>query len=146
MSELGNIIRRVRGETSQAEFGKEVGLALRTICKIEDGDLVRKSTIMQIADRKRLPQEDRLNLLAAWIRQQLGDDHRHFYIDLKNTPAASDKGESLLTQLQSAVTHVPTRYQEALLKACHQPEILKGIVHMAETYDRLKAITKPKSS
>jgi transcriptional regulator with XRE-family HTH domain len=150
MSELGNELRKIRDRLNlgQEDFAKEAGVSWRTICNIEDGESVRKSSLDEIVknlQRSRMLQKlgnpvtdsDADRLYIAWIKLKLEKDADRFWIDPKSKHERIQESNDLAPTVVAAINQLPKRYQEQILKACDRPEILKSIAHLNDLHDRL---------
>ena len=138
MSELGNKVKLIRGDLSQADFAKKTGLGLRTINKLEAGEPVRLDTVNQIAAAFALPDADRLNLVISWIKLEIGDDFQKLTIEPKNSSLTMKDAETLLGKIQVRVRDVPRKYQELILLTVQRPEILRCLENLNDLYDSIK--------
>lgn len=139
MSELADAIKRIRGDIPQQEFAKLADIGFRTLCKIElDEDIVKLSTILRIAEKRRLKKPEMLDLIRAWIRTQLGDIANDLIIDVKEPVALRDKEPPVTVRLMGKLSNLPSRHQQELLKAVDRPEVLNGVHTLNEMYERLR--------
>lgn len=141
MSELGNKIRLLRGDLSQAEFADKVKLSLRTICKLEAGESVRLDTIQQIARACQLEESDRLQLTITWFRLEVGEDFHKLVIEIKGKERglAMKDADYLPGKIQVLLNDVPRKQQEQIYLALQRPEILNCLRGLNELYDSLKS-------
>lgn len=140
VSDLADAIKRIRGNVSQRRFAKLAGIGFRTLCKIElDEDIVKLSTILGIAEKRKLKEAEKLDLIRAWIRMQLGDLADHLIIDLREPSELHDREPGAAVKLMTKISNLPARAQNELLKAVDRPEVLNGIRNLNEMYERLRA-------
>ncbi|MBI4658516.1 MAG: hypothetical protein HY735_06655 [Verrucomicrobia bacterium] len=137
MSELGNKIKALRGVQSQIEFAKHTKLSLRTICKLEAGDLVRLATVQQIAKACKLSEPDRLDLIVAWLKLEIGEDIQNLQVEVQGQPLAARDAEYLPAKIQALVSTTPRKYQEQICLALQRPEVLRCLSALNELYDSL---------
>src|SRR5687767_6201203 len=131
MSTLANWIRHLRGDLSQLEFARKVGLSHRTITKIENGDKPKRANVVKIADKLHLDRNQRKYLLWLWAKEELGQEADGILIDGLKSPAQSDT----LLLLQGAVANLREADQRQLLLVCDRPVILKLIPRLNDFYD-----------
>jgi transcriptional regulator with XRE-family HTH domain len=139
MSELGNRIRSLREDLSQPDFASKVGLSLRTICKLEAGEPASLRTIQQIARSSRLSEAERLELVVAWLKMELGEDFRKLSVEIKDRPVGAVKDEiQLAGKIQVLISDLSRKHQEQIYLALQRPEILRCLRTLNELYDSLK--------
>ena len=139
MSELGNKIRELRAAESQREFAKRAGLSLRTICKLEAGELVSLETIRRLAQVLRLSEPERLEMVVSWLKLQLGEDFRQLAVEIRNGPGGILKeSEQLSAKIQVLVSDLPRKMQEQLYLTLQRPEVLRCLPSLNQLYDSIK--------
>lgn len=138
MSELANKIKTLRASQPQIEFAKRAGLSLRTICKLEAGELVRLETIRQIAKALRLSEAIKLDLLVSWLKLEVGEDFQKLQVGIKEQPLAVRDEEFLPARIQMLIADTPRKYQEQLHLALQRPEVLRCLPALNALYDSLK--------
>lgn len=137
MSELGNKCRWLRDELSQAEFAKKVGLSHRTVTKIEAGVKPKRVNILRIAEKLRLPPDERLEMLVLWLKSEVGRD-----FDLINPQPRLDPPKaksSALSRLTRAASHLTISQQETLTEACSRPLVLDSLAALNELHRKVAA-------
>jgi transcriptional regulator with XRE-family HTH domain len=143
MSELGNRIRSLREDLSQPAFARKVGLSLRTICKLEAGEPASLRTIERIARSSRLSEGERLNLIVAWLKLELGEDFQKLSVEIKDHKSVSLKDEhQLAAKIQVLISDIPRKQQEQVCLALQRPEVLGCLATLNALYDSLKGTSR----
>lgn len=138
MSELGNKIAHLRGSLSLKEFADKAGLSWSLIAKLEKGQVPRLATVQLIAQKLKLKEADRTDLVLAWIKAELGPEAKHFWIDPKKPAELLKDKENIPHQVAGLVSALPTQMQAEILNALQRPEVLKSVKHLNELYDRVR--------
>ena len=138
MSELSNKVRAIRNDRSQAEFARASGLSLRTICKLEAGELVRLETIQQIARAAELSEPERLDLVVCWLKLAASEDVHKLIIEVKDQPAAIRDADHFPAKIQMLISDTPKKFQEQVYLALQRPEVLRCLPTLNDLYDSLK--------
>lgn len=128
MSELGNMIRQLRGERTQRDFAKMTRLNVRTIQRIEDGGEIKMPTIRAIVKNLRLPHGVYVELLVLWLKQQAGDEAGLVSIEGKSSSGTTTLG--LQDVLCEKLKKVPVRYHAELLTLLESKDMLNVITHL----------------
>lgn len=141
MSELGNKCRWLRGELSQAEFAKKVGISHRTVTKIEGGVKPKRANILRIAEKLRLPPDERLEMLVLWLKSEVGRD-----FDLINPQprlAPPRNKSTALHRLTRAAAHLTAAQQDCLAEACARPLVLSSLAALLELHRKVESKASP---
>lgn len=141
MSELGNKLKylRERMNLTQAELADQTELSPRTIANIEEGDRIRKETVLEIIKKLKLPHDQGTEMLLAWIKSELGPDAERFWIEPRSNSAEKIKDQdNLAAKVVSAINSLPVRWQNELLAATTRPEILRSVAHLNKLHQSLK--------
>lgn len=136
MSELGNLIRNLRGKRTQAAVAKGSGLNTRTLVRAENGDEVALTTIRTLRSYFKLNDSDYAELLKAWISLQLGDDRKHVNV----TSPYSAKGAQRRApekQFLDEFRNLPGKYQKQLSLALKRREVLNALLPINDMYEKL---------
>jgi transcriptional regulator with XRE-family HTH domain len=72
MNSFVDAIRRVRGEMTFVEMAGRTGISRQTLMAMEAGLPTKLSTLRQIAQRCKLPDDQWEELLTAWVESELG--------------------------------------------------------------------------
>jgi hypothetical protein len=136
MSELGNTMRLLRGETSQRFVSNATNLNLRTIQRLENGEQVSLSTVQTLSRHYEVSQVEYAKILTEYIRLELGSDSDLLDIRIrgvKNQPKT--EAEKFLEVFRQ----VPKKYQDELIRAAQREEVLRSIAPLNALYDSLKS-------
>jgi hypothetical protein len=141
MSELGNLIKNLRGKKSQATIASGAGLNSRTLVRAENGQDVALSTVRALRKYFKLSDADYSELLKAWVNLQLGEDRKFVHVESRHgekatAVAVSAAQKRFIEQLRD----LPTKYQEQLTMALERREVLKSLIPLNDLYDKLKKV------
>ena len=129
MRTLGEKIRLLRGDQSVLAFSRLTGVRRKTLSDAENGQRMWLASLKKIAEATKVDQRRWADLLASWVRRELGDEAALIKVtspDVDHVAPRSprtDVGE-LLTNLFAV--H-PNENQCEILKALARPEVLQGI-------------------
>jgi len=145
MSELGNIIRHLRGDDSQETLGQRIGLNSRTIQRAENGAGLKLGTLRQISKHFKLDKTEHAALLLAWLRVEWRDEEiKLFDIRIRKANGQPDMlsdADKFLETFRS----VPARYQKELMRAAERKEVLRAIGPINELWEKWDKLKNPAS-
>jgi hypothetical protein len=137
MSELGNHIRHLRGDSSQIAFAQKTNLSLRTICKLEAGESARLETLLRISKACGLEDGERLELIVSWLKLELGDDFSKLIVQPK-TPGMLRDADNLPGKIQVKLRDVSKKHQEQIHLALQRPEVLRCLENLNDLYEAVR--------
>ena len=156
MSDLGNKVNQLRkvlgrklgvggGTLTLEDFADAAGVSLAGVANIENGKKVRLDTVLTIAKNLKLSDDETTDLILGWIRLQLGEHAKRFWIDTKKKSDVLKDEDNLPAQIMELVSNLPTRHQKELLKALQRPPVISGIAHLNDLHDKVvHAASNPK--
>jgi DNA-binding XRE family transcriptional regulator len=137
MSELGNLLKNLRGKRSQASLAEACGLSNRTIVRAESGSDVALSTVRAVAKHFKVKDPEYAALLRAWINLQLGEDVKHLVIESAHKDGAK-KSKYREERFWAKFRELPAQYQEQLTLAMERKEVLRSLVPINDLWYNLK--------
>lgn len=130
MSELGNLLKKLRGKASQAELAKASGVSARTLVRAENGHDVALSTVRTLAKHFKVREAAYANLLKAWALLQLGEDARLLTIESR---LPYPKGA--FEEFEWEVRGLSQKYQKELSAALKRKEVLDSLETMNRIFE-----------
>jgi transcriptional regulator with XRE-family HTH domain len=124
MSELSNKIKALRGDLSAEEAGQKAGVSRESFYRIERGGSVKFETLRAIAKAFELPEADWLELVAAWLRSEIGEDANKLWIEPKDGHSRLREGEdSQVARAMMLFTQLNPADRSEITKAMERPEV-----------------------
>jgi transcriptional regulator with XRE-family HTH domain len=136
MSELGNLLKSLRGNESQREVAIGSELSIRTVQRAEDGDEIQLATVVALSHYFNLTRAELAALLVAWIKLQLGE--YMCLVELRAKVAGKAPAITEADRFFEMFRKIPLRYQRELMRAASREQVLRSIVPLNELYDSLK--------
>lgn len=84
MSELGAKVTVLRGDLTRVELAAKAGFSRLTLYNLERGKHVKIGTIRKIAEALNVTGQAWLELLAAWIKSEIGEDSAKMWVEPKD--------------------------------------------------------------
>jgi transcriptional regulator with XRE-family HTH domain len=137
MNDLSVKIRKLRGKLSQREMAEKCGVSLKTIVNLEHGDSVKLNTLNDIANSQNIKNDTWLELVAAWIKNTIGEDATRILIEPKYQNESLHDKDSEVMQLNFLIRDLHAEDRNQLLLLLKRPEIRRVIPALNKLYDVL---------
>lgn len=102
MTELAHKLSLLKGKRTSAEIIKGAKISRETFAKIQRGHTVKLSTLKSIADFLGASRQQWLELVIAWINEEIGEDAKYLQIFPLDLPRSgvSDDAKKLIELLE----------------------------------------------
>jgi transcriptional regulator with XRE-family HTH domain len=141
---LSRQITLLKGNRTTAEIIRGADVSRETYRKLERGMSVKLDTLMNIADYLDVTEDQRTNLVNAWVELEIGKHARHISIRpsaVSNTAELKDAQE-----IQSILKQLSPYDRQQLILAMVRPEVRRAIPALNKLHDNLKASPTEKTS
>ncbi len=138
MSELSNKIKSLRGTLSAEDAGEKCGLSRESFYRMERGGTVKIDTLRDIAKGFKLSEDEWLDLLAAWLKMQAGDDGLKLFIERKGHSTKSKGSDSEIATAMTLFTNLTPDERQEILNAMRRPEVRACLPAINSVWDKLK--------
>jgi transcriptional regulator with XRE-family HTH domain len=137
MSELGNVLKALRGAESQASVAKATGLSLRTVNRAEAGKgTVDLATLRALAKYFQVSRSQFSRLLVSYLRLHLGADFE--CIEVRPRGSGPNPTQDTEEKFMASFRAVPARLQRELVRAIKRKEVLRSLEPINDLYDKLE--------
>ncbi len=128
MSPLAEKLKRLRErhDLTQQVVANKSGLALRTIAGVERGEPLSKDTLLKILSAYKIPKNERVDFLMAWVRGELDEYADDIYMRKAEGLQGIERFSHILQQLTDSE-------REKLLTTMEDRDALGTLVAVAET-------------
>lgn len=137
-TELSNRIKLLKGDRTTADIVKGANVSRETFRKIERGDTVKLSTLMDIADFLDADDQQRTGLVIAWVKIEIGPHAKQ--VQLSTSNAALHDGSDEAKEIQSIVAELSAFDRKQVMLVMTRPEVRRVLPALNALYDHLRKI------
>lgn len=142
MSELSNLIRtaRINLNLTPDDAAHKCGVSRETFYRLDRGQLIRFSFLRKVIDGLKLPDQQKLEIIAAYLRDHIGPEMTEkLWIEPKNSSPKFKETESENQAAKAATTFARLNPSEraVILKAMASPHIIQAIAGIVTAFDKL---------
>lgn len=124
MSELSAKISEFKGQRQTSEIIESAGISRQTFRKIELGDSVKLSTLRAISNAIGATDEQWLELLVAWLKNEAGTEARKIWIESRADKAKESHQPSGTARAMMAFEQLNAGEREQILLAMQRKEVI----------------------
>lgn len=144
MSELSNLVFKTLQDLNLTpdDAAHKCGTSRETFYRSQRGESVRLTSLVQIADRLKLPETKKLELYAAWLRDKLGPEiSNKMWIEPKEQSGQAKESatESQTASAADLFTRLTPPHRKAVLEIMRHPELLHAFGGVLTAIEKLQA-------
>jgi len=139
MSELSNKIQSILGDMKAVAAGKLCDLSRESFYRIERGESVGYETLLKIKKGFKLNQNDWLELLVAWLKQEAGADAPYLIIQAREVSPSMlrDNEASQVAKAMMLFTDLNLADRQEVTHAMQRPEVRACLPAINSLYEKL---------
>ncbi|MGN6556335.1 MAG: helix-turn-helix domain-containing protein [Verrucomicrobiota bacterium] len=137
MKDLSVVIRKLRGDLSQAQMAEKCGVSPRTITNLENGASVKLDTLHVIRKACQIKDPEWLELLAAWAKAEIGMDSARLWIEPITGDKKMNDQPKDVSKLEMLIHDLNAEERRQLLLLLQRPEIRRVLPALNRLYDTL---------
>lgn len=121
------------------------GISRESLSRLERGDFTKWSTVKKIAAGLGATQKQHLEILAAWVKLEVGEDSRKLIIEPKSEDpmSLSDKSASITAKAMTLFNELTPANQEQIIKTMERKPVLECLPPINKFWDTDKSVKKP---
>lgn len=136
MSELSARLSQIKGQRQTKEIIESAGISRETFRRIERGETVKRETLREISNALGATREQWLDLLAAWLMIEAGQDAPSIWIEPKASGELKDATRNQTALATMLFQQLNAEERQQVMKAMQRKEVLSCLPAINQVWEK----------